>query len=544
MKYKKVISLFCVSLLVIGILTSCGKENAISGSIQTEGKTKDELIISMGTRPPGEFDPKKRWGLYSQSQIIHSTLLKKTLDLEMIGDYAKEYEVSDDGLTWRFYLNDNFKFSDGEPVTPADVKFTYEMLKEDNVNWDLSFLEKIEIQDEKTMEFHLSEPRSTFFAQLTEIVILPKDKYDDNYSENPIGSGPYKLVQWDKDQQAIFEINPFYHGKTPYFKKFTLLFLDENAALAAAKNGTVDLIYALPEFADVNIDGFKLISCESNDVRGLSMPTQKSGYGTTPQGYPIGNDVTSDVTIRKAMYIGLNRQEIVDTVLNGHGKKAYSLVDEMPWWNEETAIEDNRVDEAKKLLEKAGWIDTDKDGIREKNSLKASFKLYYPSADVVRTNTAIVVAEQAKKLGIDVQLMGSNWDEMQTVMHSNPILFAGGRHHPHQFYGMHDPKGAGVSYNNIVYYNNPVVTEYMEKALHANTMEEANKYWKQAQWNGETGASGLGDVPFVWLIRLDHIHLGDARINVGKQPVHSHGHEWSLLANIAEWTWDANAAAE
>ena len=157
----------------------------------TDSEIKDELVISMGTRPPGEFDPRKRWGLYSQSQIIHSTLLKKTSELEIVGDYAKEYEVSDDGLIWTFYLNDNFKFSNGAPVTAEDVKFTYEMLKEDGVSWDLSFLTEIEVKDEKTMLFHLAEPRSTFFAQLTEIVILPKDHYGDNYSENPIGSGPY-----------------------------------------------------------------------------------------------------------------------------------------------------------------------------------------------------------------------------------------------------------------------------------------------------------------------------------------------------------------
>lgn len=542
MNFKKGISLFCTGLLVMGIMAGCaGKDKTQVEAGEVNSEIKEELVISMGTRPPGEFDPKKRWGLYSQSQIIHSTLLKKTSELEIVGDFAKKYEVSDDGLTWTFNLNDNFKFSNGEPVTADDVKFTYEMLKEDGTNWDLNFLKEIEIKDDKTMIFHLTEPRSTFFSQLTEIVILPKDHYDDNYSENPIGSGPYMLVQWDKDQQAIFEVNPYYHGEAPHFKKFTLLFLDENAALAAAKNGTVDLIYTLPEFAEQNIDGFKLFSYESNDVRGVSMPTQKSGYGKTPQGYPIGNDVTSDIAIRKAMYIGLDREEMVNTVLNGHGKKAYSLVDKMPWWNEETAIEDNQVEEANKILEESGWIDSDNDGIREKDGLKASFKLYHPSADVVRTNTAIVVSEQAKKLGINIELVGSNWDEMQTVMHSNPILFAGGRHHPHQFYTMHDPDLAGISYNNIGYYDNSVVTEYMKKALHASNQEEANKYWKLAQWDGKTGASGLGDVPFVWLIRLDHIYLGDERINFGEQPIHTHGHEWSLLANVAEWTWDSEA---
>lgn len=542
---KKLICLFCTGILTLSMLTGCGqKKTATTDATNAKSEIKDELVICMGTRPPGEFDPKKRWGLYSQPQILHSALLKKTPELEIVGDYAKEFETSEDGLTWTFHLNDNFKFSNGEPVTAQDVKFTYEMLKEDGMNWDLSFLESIEIPSDDTMIFHLSEPRSTFFAQLTEIVILPKDHYDDNYSENPIGSGPYMLVQWDKGQQAIFEANPHFHGKAPHFKRFTLLFLDENAALAAAKNGTVDLIYTLPEFADEKIDGFKVFSYESNDVRGVSMPTQKSGYGKTPEGYPIGNDVTSDVAIRKALYIGLDREDMINTVLNGHGKKAYSLVDKMPWWNEETAIEDNRTDDAIKLLEDAGWIDSDNDGIREKDGLKAEFKLYHPSADVVRTNVALVVAEQAKKLGIHIELVGSNWDEMKTIMHSHPILFAGGRHHPHQFFTMHHPSLAGISYNNIVYLDNPVVNNYMEQAMHASTPEKANEYWKLAQWDGKTGASGLGDVPFLWLIRLDHVHLGDARLNFGKQPIHTHGHEWSLLANIGEWTWDANATVE
>ncbi len=552
LKIKRILSLLCASMLLLTTLTACAGSDATSedssAAVQTKSdgndtKVKDELVITMGAYPPGDFDPKKRWGLYSQTQILHSALLKKTPDLEIVGDYAKEYEVSEDGLTWTFHLNDGFKFSNGEPVTPEDVKFTYEMLKEDGTVWDLSLLDNIDIKDPHTMVFHLSEPQSTFWAHLTEIPIVPEKYYDDNYSSNPIGSGPYMLTQWDTDQQAILEANPYYHGKKPHFKKVTLLFMEESTMLAAAKNGTVDMIYATPEFADEKIDGFKLFSYETNDVRGFSMPMQKAGYGKSPDGYPVGNDVTSDPAIRKALFIGLNREKMVDTVLNGHGKPAYSIVDKMPWWNEETTVEDGRVDEAKKLLEDAGWVDKDGDGIREKGDLKASFKLYYPTNDVLRTNTAIVSAEQAKELGIDIELIGSNWDEMKTVMHSNPILFAGGRHHPHQFYIMHHPDRAGILYDNIVYMDNPVVTGYLDKALHASNNDEANKYWKLAQWDGKTGASGIGDIPYVWLIRWDHTYLGNAHINVGKQPIHSHGHEWSLLANLGEWTWDADAQA-
>ena len=110
MKLKNFVSLFCTGLLAVGIFSGCangGKTTANSN--QDKSEIKDELIISMGTRPYGEFDPRKRWGIMSESQIIHSTLLKKTSDLKIVGDYAKEYQVSDDGLTWTFHLNDNFK---------------------------------------------------------------------------------------------------------------------------------------------------------------------------------------------------------------------------------------------------------------------------------------------------------------------------------------------------------------------------------------------------------------------------------------------------
>ncbi|SKC54279.1 ABC transporter substrate-binding protein [Maledivibacter halophilus] len=541
---------FVIALLVL--VVGCSNKEVSNEPVDNESnqttneetvekpKVKDELVISMGARITHEFDPKKRWGMYNESPILHSTLLKKTPDLDFIGDFAKNYTISENGLTWTFNLHDDFKFSNGEPVTPEDVKFSYEMLKEDGKHWDLNFIDKIEIPEKNKIVFHLNKPRSTFVAQLSEVPILPKDHYDENYPRNPIGSGPYKLVQYDKDEQAIFEVNPYWHGKEPHFKKWTWVCLDENTALAAAKAGKVDMIYAIPEFADEKIPGWKLFEYESNDVRGLSLPYVKPGEKESPDGYPVGNEVTSDPDIRKALNIGLNRQAIVDTVLNGHGKPAYSVVDGMPWWNPETAIEDNRVDEAKEILTNSGWIEGD-DGIREKNGIKAQFDLYYPTADVLRTNVAIAASEQAKAIGININLVGSNWDEMFTKSHEVSLLYAGGRHHPNQFYESHNPAVAGRGWTNITFYDNPKVMEYMKKAMVASNLEEANKYWKLAQWDGEIGASTLGDLPNCWLIRFNHTYLGDKRIDVGEQPIHSHGHEFSLIHNIAEWTWNEDA---
>ncbi|MGJ0846154.1 peptide/nickel transport system substrate-binding protein [Tissierella praeacuta DSM 18095] len=543
-KYKKGILIF-LCLVVIGSLVACQSKKVPNKDIgetkETESNLKkDELIVSMGERIPHEFDPKQRWGMYNEAHIIHSTLLMKTADLDIVGDLAKDYSISEDGKIWSFNLHDNFKFSNGELVTAEDVKFSYDMLKEYGQHWDLGFIDKIEIPEENKVKIYLNEPRSTFWAQLTEVPIVPKNHYNDNYSQNPIGSGPYMVTQYDKDEQAIFEVNPYWHGEEPYFKKWTWVCLDENTALAAAKAGKVDIIYAIPEFADEELPGWKLFEFESNDVRGLSLPYVKPGKIESPDGYPVGNEVTSDPIIRKALNIGLNRQEIVDTVLNGHGKPAYSVIDGMPWWNPETAIEDGRVEEAKKLLDEAGWKEG-KDKIRERDGIRAEFELYYPTNDKLRTNVAIAASEQAKNLGIDIKLVGSNWDEMVTKSHEVALLYAGGRHHPNQFYESHSPERAGYGWANITFYDNPKVMEYMNKAMTSTDLDEANKYWKLAQWDGETGASTLGDIPNCWLVRFNHTYLGDKRLNVGNQPIHSHGHDWSLLHNIYEWTWEENS---
>lgn len=539
-KIKRILTalmMLCLSVQLVACQNNSGQKSEEIRNRQ--GRANDEIVVSMGARIPHEFDPKDRYGMYNEAHITHSTLLRRTADLEIIGDFAKEYKISDDGLIWTFDLHDDFKFSNGEPVTAADVKFSYEMLKEDGKHWDLDFIEKIEVPDKNKVVFTLKEPRSTFaMSQLVEVPIVPKAHYNENYKSNPIGSGPYKVVEYKPGEQAIFEINPYWHGKKPYFKKWTWVLLDENTALAALESGEVDIIYATPELADKKIGGCKLFDIESNDVRGLSMPYVKKGFiKDSPDGYPVGNDVTSDPIIRKALNIGMNRQKVVDTVLNGHGKPAYSVIDGTSFWNSEAVIEDNKPDEAKKILDENGWI-VGKDGIREKNGTKAEFELYYPTQDQIRTNVAIEAANQAKELGINIKLVGSNWDEMITKSHEVALLYAGGRHNPNQFFESHHPSAAGKGWTNITFYNNPKVTEYLEKAMKSSDLEEANKYWKLAQWDGSVGASVKGDLANVWLARMNHTYIGDGRINVGKQGLHSHGHDWALIANIAEWTWE------
>ena len=128
---KKSIFLLAVCALCAAACTKTKSAGQDSGKTLSNPEAKREIVVSMGSRIPHEFEPKKRWGMYNEAHILHSTLLQKTADLDIVGDFAKDYTISPDGKTWTFHLYDNFKFSNGEPVTAEDVKFSYEMLKED-----------------------------------------------------------------------------------------------------------------------------------------------------------------------------------------------------------------------------------------------------------------------------------------------------------------------------------------------------------------------------------------------------------------------------
>lgn len=542
---KRTFSYLTAMLSVLLILSGCGAGNAAMApdnadtDAEAQPTAKEDLVLAVGKADVGLFDPKKGWGTHAQIRLTHSSLLTIDADLNFVGDLAESYEVSGDALTWTFRLRDDVKFSNGNPVTAEDVEFTYEMLQEDGIKFDLSFVESIKTADNNGIVIKLTEPRSTFVSQLTEIGIVPKDLYDDNYSGNPIGSGPYKMVQYDDGQQIIMEYNPYWYGKEPQFKKLTFLLLEEDAALAAAKAGEADIVYVPPAFADQNIEGMTLLEFESIDSRGITMPTQKSGGKgkINNNEVEVGNDVTSDPAIRQALTIGLDRQGILDIALDGYGQAAFSLFDYMPWFNEETVVEDGETEKAREILADAGWVDTDGDGIVEKDGLKAEFDLYFSSGDQLRSDLSLAVADMAQDLGISIHTVGATWDEIYVEGKANAVLWGGGRHHAHQVYTMYSSKAIDQGYNNMPVYKNAVVDGYLDQAMHAPTQEEANKYWKLAQWDGKEGFSALGDNPIIWLARVDHLYLADEKLDVGRQPIHSHAHEWALFGNLTEWTW-------
>lgn len=520
--------------ICLGLLCACSGGGDNDSKQGKETTATDSLVLAIGGEPDDGFDPTTGWGRYG-SPLFQSTLLKHDKDFNIENDLAKDYKVSEDGLEYTVEIRDDVKFSDGVALTAEDVVFTYKTAKGSGSIIDLSNLKKVENTNKYTVKFTLKEPESTFIYLLITTGIVPKHAYDVNYNENPIGSGPFELVQWDKGQQLIVKENEYYYGEKPYFKKLTFLFLSEDAAFAAAKSGQVDIASVPPSFAKEDVAGMKLVKLESVDNRGIMFPYVRAGE-KTDDGAPIGNDVTADKAIRKAINIGVDREALVDGVLEGFGTPAYSVADKLPWWNAETVFEDGDLASAKEILDKAGWKESE-NGVREKDGLPAAFTLLYPAGDQIRQSLSIAFADMIKPLGIHVKTEGENWNELERLMYSHPVMMGWGSHTPLEMYNLYSGETKGIGFYNSNYYSNPTVDDYMEKAMQAASKEEAMKNWKKAQWDGKTGFSAKGDAPWAWLVNLQHLYYVRENLVIGEQKIQPHGHGWPVTDFIARWHW-------
>ncbi|MCX7854644.1 MAG: ABC transporter substrate-binding protein [Anaerolineae bacterium] len=522
-------ALSAVALLgLVCLVAACGRAPA--------PKEGPSLTLAIGGEWEEGYDPTTGWGRYG-SPLFQSTLLARDNDLRVVPDLAESYQVSEDGRVWTVRIRKDARFSDGKPVTAEDVAYTFTAAKESAGLVELAQLEAATALDKYTVELRLKEPQSTFIHRLTTLGIVPKHAHGPDYGRNPIGSGPYKLVRWDEGQQLIVEANPHYYGPKPHFQRLVFLFLEEDAAFAAAKAGQVHVVSVPPALGKQRVPGMRVLPIKSVDNRGIMFPMVPNTGRKTEKGYPIGNDVTADRAIRQAINYAIDRQALVKGVLEGFGGPASGPVDGLPWWEPATAIRDNDLEKARQILKEGGWADGDGDGVLEKDGLRAEFTLVYPAMDSTRQALALAVADMVKPLGILIRVEGKSWEEIETLMHSNAVLFGWGSHDQTEMYNLYHSKMGGKGWYNTGFYSNPTVDAYLDRALFSRTEEEAIPFWKKAQWDGTTGFSALGDAAWAWLVNLDHVYFVSECLDVGKQRVQPHGHGWPITANIVEWKW-------
>lgn len=536
-KGKRRLALLLCAAVAVGALTGCGGGAAGQGAQEQPAAQTDTVVVAMGptSEPEAGFDPAFGWGAgeHVHEPLIQSTLTVTNTDLTIGYDLATGYSASEDGLTWTVTIRDDAYFTDGEQLTAEDVAFTYNTVKASSSVNDFTMLDYAEAADDTTVVFHMTRPFSIWPYTMAVVGIVPEHAYDSaTYGANPIGSGRYMLEQWDRGQQVILTANPDYYGEAPEMQRVVILFMEEDAAFLAAQAGQVDVAYTSATYSNETVEGYSLASYASVDNRGINLPAVPSG--TDSEGRAAGNDFTADVLVRRAINIGIDRQEMIDNVLNGYGTPAYSICDQLPWYNEAAEVE-YAPEAAAALLDEAGWT-MGEDGVRTKNGARAELNLLYSNGDSVRQALAADLANQLGELGIACTIEGVGWDTAYDRALSEPLLWGWGAHTPMELYNIYHTIGETGSAQYSPY-SNPTVDGYMDEALASADLEQSYELWRKAQWDGTTGVMQDGDIPWVWLVNVSHLYWVRDGLQIAGQKIHPHGHGWSIVNNVDQWSW-------
>ncbi|MEY8420345.1 ABC transporter substrate-binding protein [Oscillospiraceae bacterium 44-5] len=502
-------------LLALALLAGCQGPEAPA----PRDSSSVTVVMPPTSEPEAGFDPAFGWGAgeHVHEPLIQSTLTVTNPDLTIGYDLVASMEASEDGLTWTVTLRDDAAFTDGEPLTAADAAFTYNTVKSTSSVNDFTMLDYAEAVDETTVVFHMTRPFSIWPYTMAITGILPEHAYDPAvYGSSPVGSGRYILKQWDRGQQVILEANPDYYGEPPRMERVVILFMEEDAAFLAVQAGQADLAYTSAVYSDQSVDGYSLLSVKTVDNRGINLPAWNNAF-------------TADPLVRHAINLGVDRQAVIDHVLNGYGTPAYSVCDGLPWWYSATAEASDDPEQARALLDQAGWL-PGPDGVREKNGVRAALTVHYAAGDSVRQGIAAELANQLSELGIETDIRGVGWDTAYDDALSNPLVWGWGAHTPMELYNIyHTAPGSDSALYSP--YANQSADELMDAALACPGLEESYALWQEAQ------AEIAQDAPWVWLVNVDHLYWVREGLAVAEQKLHPHGHGWSIVNNIDQWSW-------
>lgn len=334
---------------------------------------------------------------------------------EIVPDLAERWEISERGLVYIFHLRDDVVWHDGAPLTAADVVFTMHVMQSPDFK-GASFLNDmwrsvvVEQVDSYTVRFTLRAPFAPFLDYTT-TGILPQhilggtpvaelDKSPFNIS--PIGTGPFKIDEVGA-RRIVLLANPSYYGASPYLDRLEFYFYpDAPSVFEARQQKEVDgIARVLPQH---------LQSVRRDETLTL--------YSAPLSGYNIvflnlDRAIFQDRNVRQAMMLALDRQKLVDSILDGQGIVIHSPILPNSWAydpNVKRYQHDSR--KARALLEQAGWFDENGDGVRERGALKLEFSLTTNGDDATRVQLIQAISEQLAEVGVRAIPQAVTWDEL------------------------------------------------------------------------------------------------------------------------------------
>lgn len=332
-RVKKVIALALATALIGVSLTGCGSTTASTGGSTASSSApnpNDTLIYAQGAEPRG-LDPALVDDGESAKVMsnIYEGLLKYNKDSTKVEpSLAKSWDVSPDGLTYTFHLQEGVKFQDGTDFDADAVKFNIDRQLPPQVTEDMAYasfvygsVKSVEVADKNTVKVNLKAPSTPFLSNLAMIMaapmISPKALKDNknNVNQAPVGTGPYKFVKWDKDQDIVLVRNDQYWGTKALTKNVIFKFIKDNSArVVALNNGEADMIDGI----DATV--VKQITDAGNKI------FQAPGMNINYMAYNTSRKPFNDQKLRAAISQAINVPELVKSLYQGYSEPATSVL--------------------------------------------------------------------------------------------------------------------------------------------------------------------------------------------------------------------------
>jgi peptide/nickel transport system substrate-binding protein len=426
--YRKNKLIGIIFLVFVLLLSACsgntstteqsGTETGNNGTEDSTPKQGGKVTIPIVGDPI--FNP---WhpNAYAESnlvnRVIFSGLTKPGEDSAPAPHLAESWEASEDGLTWTFKLRNDVKWHDGEPFTAEDVAFTFNeiVLNPDlgaNGSSNFKTVESVEVVDDFTVNFKMKTANAALPAYLGfNAEIIPQHKFEGEdpweltsfNKEAPIGTGPFKVGKYISGQSVELVRNDDYYAGVPNLDSVVFKIVpDANTQVAQALSGELDLFVVDDKATIERLEASDRLRVEANDT------TRYFWISLNQE-----NELFTDVKVRQAFVHAIDRQAIIDTVLKGYAKIADAAItpNQAFYYTDDVTRYDYNPEKAKQLLAKAGWTDSDGDGILDKDGKKFSFLFEVAQQGDLET-VGQMVHQYLKDVGLEVEFQTLEWNTM------------------------------------------------------------------------------------------------------------------------------------
>lgn len=464
------------ALIMLLSLVACGG----GGDDQGEATGyKSEINIALDVDPE-TYNPIifKNTTAQRVSELIYCGLVRLDNTLAIQPDLAESWDISEDGLTWTFNLRKGVLFSDGSACDSADVKYTYESILDENNNAPYrsryTAITSIDTPDENTVVFNLATPNSALMVYCN-LGIIPEGAMDiAGFDTAPIGAGPYKVESYEMNNKTVLKARDDYYGGKALTETINVFVINDNSVrLASLQSGDVDFVCSPLSANDLEL-------VENDD----SLVFNKvPGLGITYIGFNVADPIIGDLSVRQAIAMMVDKETISSVIYSNMDTPATTPILSFSWAADSSLHDyDYNKDKAVETLEAAGWVDSDGDGIREKNGVKLTFTLATHTDDTSRFQVVEFMQNQLESIGFEVDVSVTEWANFSQAMidKSLQVWVAGwlNLYDPDRMFDMFH-SSSGSNYGN---FNNPEVDAALEDARHISDQAvRAADYVKVAQ---------------------------------------------------------------